>query len=172
MKLGLPQGFLKVIFISLCAACIFLFASCRRGSATATKSLPYSVTNIIVDGESTLVFKMTNGISLFLTHSNLAAWFWKDSEIAIGFDPETLKLSNIFLNTSSSSNQLGQSVLDLNADGIPDIRELKDATKTRQIFFHGEWYTKEKEGTRAFITVDGRKIRVHFDGQRWLEVTN
>jgi hypothetical protein len=81
-------------------------------------------------------------------------------------------LQKILLGTPSSSNQLGQVVFDMNADGIPDIRELKDATKTRQIFYDGEWYTREKEGNHAFITVDGKRIRAHFDGQRWLEVTN
>jgi len=172
MKLQPSQSFLKIARFALCAACIFLFASCRRELTTTAKSFPYSVTNIVIDGEPTLVLKITNGVSLFFTHSNLAVWFWKDSEIDIGFDPETLKLSKIFLDKSSSSNQFGQSVLDLNADGIPDIRDLKDATKTRQIFYRGEWYTGEKEGSQVFITFDGKKQRVCFNGQRWLEVTN
>jgi hypothetical protein len=35
-----------------------------------------------------------------------------------------------------------------------------------------KYYTKESEGTHTFITIDGKKQRVHFDGQRWLEVTD
>ena len=127
---------------------------------------------MVVDGESVLAFKITNGISLFLFPTNLVVWFGKDSDIEVGFDPDSLKLQKILLGTPSSSNQLGQNVFDMNADGIPDVRDLKDASKTHQIFYHGEWYTKEKEGTRAFIIIDGKKQRVHFDGQHWLVVTN
>jgi hypothetical protein len=122
-----------------------------------------------VDGELRQVLEMTNGISFYFTKSNAVMWFCKDSDIVIKFDPKTQRPLSILLETPASADRPGQLIYDLNADGVPDVGEIKNASRTQQIFYRGEWYTREKEGTHTVITIDGKKQRVHFNGQRWID---
>jgi uncharacterized protein YneR len=145
-------------------------AGCGQKS-TVTKLSPFSVTNKEVNGELMQVLEMTNGISFYFTESNVVVWFCKGSDTVIKYDPETLKPLTILLEIPPSGDRPGQSIFDLNADGIPDIMEVKETPKTRKIFYRGEWYTRNKEGTNIFITVNGKQQRVYFDGQRWVEIS-
>ena len=173
MKFDPLQNFLKIagrFFIA--GFCVLLISSCSWQSATIAKLPPFSVTNIIVDGELRQVLQTSNGMEVYFTQSNVVVWFCKGSDTVIGFDPKTLKPLSILFETPPIGDQPGQSIFDLNADGVPDVGEIKDTGKTQLIFYHGEWYLREKEGNHSSITINGIKQNVHYDGRRWLEVTN
>ena len=151
---------------------MLFIAGCGQQSTTVVKLPSFSVTNTVVAGKLSQVLQITNGLSLYFTQTNIVVWFRKDSKIMVEFNPETLKPLSILLGTSPSGDQPGQLIFDSNADGIPDAARIKDASGTQQLFYRGEWYTREAEngGTQSSIIIDGKKQRVHFDGRRWVEV--
>jgi len=153
-----------------CLAVLVVFTiGCSRQAATVKQLPSFIVTNDVVGGDLRQVLEVTNGLSLYFTESYITLWFTNGSDTVIGFDPKTLKPQKILWEIPPSDSRPGQAIFDVNADGIPDIRELKDASKTRQIFFKGEWYTREKDGSHTVISLDGEKQRVYFDGRRWIE---
>jgi hypothetical protein len=97
----------------------------------------FSLTNEVVGGQAKQVLQMTNGISLHFTSTNIVFWFAKDSTIAFDFDQVNRKPTRYMLQIPDSDNQPRQSILDINADGLPELRELKGQQK-RQILFRGE----------------------------------
>jgi hypothetical protein len=149
---------------------ILSFGGCARKSTIITKLPPFSVKEKFAGGELRQVIQVTNGMSLYFTKSNVVVWFCEGNDTVLSFDSDTLVPSSILLEKAALGDQPGQSILDINADGIPDIREIKSKS-LKQIFYRGDWYTREKEGTQTIITVDGNKRRVHFDGSRWVEVS-
>jgi hypothetical protein len=155
--------------ISSLAVLILFITGCSRQTSTVKRLPSFFVTNEVVNGELRQVLEATNGLSLYFTESYITVWFCKGSDTVIGFDPKTLKPQKILWEIPPSDNSPGQAIFDVNADGVPDIRKLKDVSETRQIFFKGEWYTREMDGSHTVITIDGEKQRVYFDGQRWIE---
>jgi len=153
---------------------ILLMVGCDRQPNTATSITelpPFSITNRFAGGELRQMIQITNGMTLCFTRSNIAVGFCPGAFTLISFDPETRKPLSVLLETPPSASQPAQSVLDLNADGIPDIRQVQDGSNTRQVFYRGEWYTSEAEGTNIVIVVNGKKWRMHFDGRCWIEVS-
>lgn len=150
---------------------LFGLSCAHAATNNIVKLLPFSVTNRFAGGEFRQIIQITNNMTLYFTRSNIVIGFCAGGDTVIDFDPESRRPLSILLETPASSNQPAQSVLDINADGIPDIREIKDGTRTKQIFYHGEWFTNKTVGTHTFITIDGKEQRVHFDGQRWIIVS-
>lgn len=162
----------RMVYLSswLLLAVLFCFG-CSRKSVSVTKLVPYIVTNRFVGGEFRQLIQITNGMDLYFTSSNIVIGFCPGTTTVIPFDPETRRPSSIFWDFPATSNEPGQSVIDFNADGVPDFRRLEDEQKTRQIFLRGEWYTTEKEGNHIAIDINGKKQKVHFDGRRWAEIS-
>jgi len=155
---------------------------CSRHAATANRLPSFVVTNEVDDnGKVRQLIEFTNGLSLYVTESWITVWFGHGYDTVVGFDPKTLEPQKILWEIPPSGTNPGRAVFDVNADGVPDVSELKDGSKTRQIFYRGEWYTREQNGARTSIILDGKKQRVYFDGRRWqtestntdvIEVTN
>lgn len=163
----------NLFFVAGMAIANVLMAGCSRQVAKGENLPPFIVTNEVVDGQLRQVIEATNGLSLYFTKSYITVWFSKGYDTVIGFDPKTLKPKKVLWDMPPSDNHPGQEIFDVNADGVPDIRKLKDASKTRQIFYKGEWRTVKMEGSHTTITVDGKKLRVYFNGRHWLpEPTN
>lgn len=148
---------------------ILIVAGCSRREAAVEKLPAFFTTNDVVDGKLRQVLETTNGLSLYFTESYVVVWFGGGYDTVIGFDPKTIKPKRILWDIPASSSNLGEAVFDVNADGVPDVRELKNSSRTHQIFFRGEWYTRKTNDTQTIIMIDGKEQRVFFDGQRWVE---
>lgn len=100
-------------------------------------------------------------------------WFGKDSNssIVIELDAKTQEPRNVLLKRPASGDQPVESVLDNNADGVPEIKMIEGQTR-KQILYQGEWYAKQNQGSNSIITVDGNEIAVRYDGRRFVRVTN
>jgi len=161
------------LYLNGCAAlAIFFSAGCDQRAKSPVAKLPhFSIRNEFAGGELRQVIDITNGVSHYFDPTNVVVWFGNGADIVVGIDPKLLKPSSILFEIPASSKQPRQSVLDINADGIPDVREIKDESGTQQVFYRGQWYTKEVHGSHPFITIDGKKQRVHFDGQQWIDVS-
>jgi hypothetical protein len=151
---------------------LLLGVSCGfRTKETATKLPAFSITNEIAGGEFRQILQVTNGLALYFTRSDVVVWFGEGSAISVEFDPENLRPLKILLKTPASRDQPAASVLDINADGVPEIREVKGESR-RQVLYRGEWYSRKKEGTYSVITVGGKDVEVEYDGKRWEELHN
>jgi hypothetical protein len=122
-------------------------------------------------GEHRQVLEMTNGMSLYFTTSDVVIWFGEGSSIVVGFDPSTRKPLSTLLTRAASSEEPGASILDINADGVPEIRHVLGGSK-KELLYRGEWHPKEKKGSNSVITVDGKQIEVRYDGRRFVPVGN
>ena len=141
---------------------LMLMAGCGQQPKTATsvtELLPFSVTNRFAGGEFRQIIQITNGMTLYFTRSNIVVGFCPGADTVIAFDPETRVPLSVLLETPPLASQPAQAVLDLNADGIPDIRQVQDGSNTRQVFYRGEWYTSEAEGTNIFIVVTTGSVK-------------
>jgi hypothetical protein len=150
------------------AICTVFVAGCgSRPNDAPTNLYPFTVTNEIAGGEFRQVLQVTNGLKFYFTGSDVVMWFSQGAAISIGFDSETLAPVEILLKTPPSGDQPATSVLDINADGVPDMREI-DSTGERQIFYRGEWYTRNKKGTNTLIRIGEKNVEMRFDGRRWI----
>jgi hypothetical protein len=137
-----------------------------------TELTPFVVTNEPVAGEIRQVLRITNGMSLYFTPKDFVLWFGDGSSIVIEVEPKTGHPRNILLNRNASGDQPAESVLDINADGVGDLRQVRGTSPRKDIFYRGEWWQKETRGSNGVIKVDGKEIEVRFDGRRFMPVAD
>ena len=142
---------------------MWLTAGCGRRPVVRQLS-PFSITNEIVGGEYQEVLATTNGVSLYFTSSDLVVWFKDGSSFVVKLDITNQCPLNILLNRVATKNQPSESVMDLNADGVPDLKEVHGDRPHKEIFYKGEWYVKQNIGTNPAILIDGRQVPVRFTG--------
>jgi hypothetical protein len=157
--------------VILLVVCFCLCEGCERRENVSSTNYPFTVTNETVGGTMRQVLYFTNGVSLCFIGTNVTIWFGKRSDLVVSYDSKTLIPSSTLLEIPESSNRPAQSVLDLDADGVPDFRQLNDGTGTRQIFYRGDWYTRKKDGTHTIISIDGHDQEMHYKGGRWVEAS-
>ena len=124
-----------------------LLGCARKEGSAAAKLPPFFITNTIAGGELRQVIQITNGVSLYLTASNICVWFTTNSDIVIAYDPVTLRPMKTLLTVPPFFGEPAQKVYDSNADGVPEMRRL-DGERQSQIFYHGEWYPYRLEGNQ------------------------
>ena len=156
----------------VCFTVAALICSAGDHSHTASTKLPFfSVTNEMAGGELRQVLSTTNGLSLYFTASDLVVWFGRDSAIVVEFDAATHKPLNILLKRPASGENPVESIFDINADGVPEIKKVHGGA-TNYLLYRGEWFATHAKGPNQVITADGRELEVHFDGNRFRAVTN
>lgn len=129
----------------------------------------YSIVNEIVGDEVRQVINLTNGMSLYFSKTNLVIWPSTNSSIVVVFDPESRAIKSTMLKLPAKNGEPDQAVLDINADGVPDLRK-RDGGLGNEIFFQGEWYGKRNKGNNVIITNGVNEIEVRHDGRRYVEV--
>jgi hypothetical protein len=140
--------------------------ACRQQSKNASKSDSFYLTNAFMDGKKVQILKCPSGIGILPTKTNVTIRFGDRAWLSVTYNKDTLKPQAIVLETEGSKNTPGQTVYDVNADGIPDMRELEGESR-RQLLFHGSWYYYEVAGTNNIIMYESTNIPVYFNGSAW-----
>jgi hypothetical protein len=163
----------RTFLYGLLVSCSVTFCSgCNSKPNTTAALLPgFSITNQIVNGKLQQVMQSTNGISFYFADSYFVVWLGTNSDMIVDFDPVSLRLKTVMEETSASENGPAQAVWDMNGDGVPEMRKIKGQT-TNEIFYKGEWYAKQIEGTNLVISVDGKDVKVRYDERsgRWIDI--
>jgi hypothetical protein len=149
-----------------------LLVGCIKPKREIGAKLPvYYITNEIAGGELRQILHASNGVSLYFTESNVVVWFCPGSSIAVEYDPQSLIPMKTLLDVPHLAGKPGYEVYDSNADGVPEMRRIDGSTNT-EVFYHGEWYVRHKNGTNTVIAVDGRELLLRYDSRRWVECGN
>jgi hypothetical protein len=155
------------------AVMVLLFVSCRtnRQPAAAREAKLFSLTNAVMDDQPVQVLKSTFGLRILPRKTDVNILFGTNASLMVSFNPNTLKPETILLTSLDSDGKPDQSVFDLNADGMPDMRFLK-GTENRQLYYLGKWYTYLVSGTNNIITFEDKRMILFFNGTTWCENTN
>jgi hypothetical protein len=129
---------------------------------------PFSFTNVVLnDNSSAWILHQSNGPSVELGRRRITIYFEPESTMTLDFEPATMKLNKVILETPPSSRQTGQWVSDFNADGVPEVRKFK-SKQGNEVFYEGKWYpSKPAGGTNTLITVEGKEMPVFYNGDGW-----
>lgn len=147
----------------------FLIVGCKEDRQAQVRRLPdFHITNIVAGGQLRQVINVTNGISLYFTESNLVVWFCKDSDLILNYSAVDLRPESVMLEMPEVGAEPAQATWDINADGVPEFRRIR-GQETNEILFRGEWYPKVYVGTNLYISVDGKAIKIGWDGHRFVE---
>jgi hypothetical protein len=109
------------------------------------------------------VLKSTFGLKILPCRSDVHIQFGTNGNLHIFFNETTLKPEATRFETADSDGKPGYDIYDMNADGVPDLRQIH-GEKSRQIYYLGKWYECPTEGTNVVITFDGNTWRETPDG--------
>jgi len=157
----------------LTAFVVLIFVNCstnRKTNATCEGKL-FSLTNAVMDGQSVQVVKSTFGLGILPRRTDLTIRFGTNGSLNVSFNQTTLKPESILLRTAGSGNEPGQWVWDINADGMPDLRQIV-GQESKQLYYMGKWYYYQVAGTNSIITFEGKAMTLFFNGTTWCENTN
>jgi hypothetical protein len=165
------RAFAALKVLTSVVSCILFGVGCGERSGDPPQNtvieLPaFSIVNRGAGGEFRQVIQVTNDPALYFTETDVVVWFGGGSYISIGFDRETLRPTESLFRVPASGERPAASVLDINADGVPDYRRV-NGRELREIFYQGEWYPV-LEGTNLIIVMGEDQFRVRFDGRRWI----
>jgi hypothetical protein len=65
------------------------------------------------------------------------------------------------------SNGIACSVTDMNADGIPDKKQVAGQATNWQVFFGGEFVPSFTKGGNRYINQSGTSVTIRFNGTHW-----
>lgn len=157
----------RAIGISLVLVAFILISGCGNKGNTGGSGGFY-LTNVLSNGELLQIFKSTSGLAIVPSESDVVISFGSNGMMTVFFDRATLKPSSTMLEVSGNAGVPRQTVADLNADGVPEIRQIK-GSEVKQIYFKGRWYDSQESGTNYFITIEGAVMSCFFDGQAWIK---
>jgi hypothetical protein len=146
---------------------LLLGISCGRPTNQDVATPRPSAASILEEQQWQQFIRLTNGTTVFSTPSDVALGHGEDWAVVVGFDTNTMALLNITLRKRENGDDRIKIIVDANADGIPDVKEVMGDTR-RHVFYRGEWHVSERRGAHWIITVDGQEVLVHFDGSRWV----
>jgi hypothetical protein len=147
-----------------------LLAVANCGRRSARELGPFSIANEQAGGEYRQILKFTNGASLYFTEKDLVVWFGDGSSFVVGVDTNTGGPKSILLNRAAVGDKPAESIFDVNADGLPEIRHVRTGSK-KELLYNGRWYPKENKGSNALIVIDGKEIEVRYDGHRYVRLS-
>jgi hypothetical protein len=129
---------------------------------------PFTLVNTNLDGEFVQVLKSSFGLKIQAETNYISIVFTTNILLMIEYDPKTLKPESTFWSREDSNSKRCEEVIDLNADGTPDLKVIKgDGDEKKLLFYLGNWYPTATVGTNALITYEGKPLRLFWDENQW-----
>ena len=136
----------------------------RKHTHSSASQSPFVITNqALEDGLEQWLIECPNGIVVGFQENNISIYLDVDSALTVWFDPTNASMQKTLLERPDSY------IRDLNADGTPDLKTYKTDSR-KEVFFGGNWYPRELDGTNVLISVDGNRLQLEFDGTVWKQV--
>jgi hypothetical protein len=129
---------------------------------------PFTLVNTNLDGEFMQVLKSSSGLKIRAETNCVSIMFTTNILLMIEYDPKTLKPESTFWSREDPKTKQCEEVLDLNADGTPDLKVIKgDGDEKKLLFYLGNWHPRVSVGTNDLISYQGKPLRLFWDGNQW-----
>lgn len=152
---------------------ILFFVGCATNKPEVAQPVAtgelFSLDEVVSDGQKFQVLQSESGLAVLPRRSDVSIQFGANAFMHVFFNEATLKPERIVLEPMQRANQPGESVYDLNADGMPDTREI-EGRKQAQLYYKGGWYDYEEKKGHYLISYQGKPLELVFESEGWSRI--